>query len=75
MDWRCHISNDLAMKELRRLVGVYEGKEVFPELGPVDLPREGRELNLDDFSDRYLAPLAMDLYAQRNRGLDHPEWV
>jgi len=75
MDWRCHITNDLAMMELRRLVGVYEGREAFPDLGRVDIPLEGRELSLEEFCDKHLAPLAMELYMQRNRGLDHPEWV
>lgn len=75
MDWRCYITDDLAMMELRRLVGAYEGRDTYPEIGRVGLPREGRELSLDDFCDRYLAPLAMELYTQRNRELDHPEWV
>lgn len=69
------ITDDLALLELRRMVGEMERKRAFPDLGEIDLPAEGRHLSLDDFCSRHLAPLAVDIFLKRNRGLDHPEWV
>lgn len=76
-DWMAaaRITDAMALLELRRLVGLLEGKERFPEIDAVELPNEGRELSLDDFCERYLAPLAAELFRQRNPALAHPEWV
>lgn len=76
-DWMAaaRITDAMALLELRRLVGLLEGKERFPEIDAVELPNEGRELSLDDFCERYLAPLAAELFRQRNPALAHPEWL
>lgn len=71
----CLITDEIATRELRRLVGLLEGKQGLPEVGDVELPMEGRALSLDEFSARYLAPLASELFRKRNPALALPEWV
>lgn len=75
MDTRSLITDDMARRELAALVAILEGSPGFLPLVEMFLPPEGRNLSLDEYSSKYLAPLADALYLRRNAGLDHPEWV
>lgn len=75
MEARNLITDEMARRELARLVARLEGTAAFPALLSNFLPVIGRELSLEEYSAKYLEPLADALTRERNRGLDHPEWV